>query len=84
MFSATRSRVDVAYKNCTDVSNESSNITQKKDAVGYYKTLVHIQGVTGGKVNILGGYSIGHSTQKPLYEHVSYSERFPRYSHLTV
>ena len=36
------------------------------------------QGVPGGKVNILGGYSIGHSKQKTLYEHVSYSERFPR------
>ena len=33
---------------------------------------------TGGKVNILGGHSIGHSKQKCLYEHVSYSERFPR------
>jgi len=30
------------------------------------------------KVNILGGYSIGHSKQKTLYEHVSYCERFPR------
>jgi hypothetical protein len=38
----------------------------------------YIQGVPGGKVNILGGHSIGHSKQKTLYEHVSYSERFPR------
>jgi len=30
----------------------------------------------------LGGYSIGHSKQKTLHEHVSYSERFPRQSHL--
>jgi hypothetical protein len=37
-----------------------------------------IQNVPGGKVNILGGISIGHSKQKTLYEHVSYSERFPR------
>jgi hypothetical protein len=37
-----------------------------------------IQSVQGGKVNILGGHSIGHSKQKTLYEHVSYSERFPR------
>ena len=43
-----------------------------------------IQGVPGGKVNILGGHIIGHSKQKILYEHVSYSERFPRYMHLTV
>ena len=35
-------------------------------------------GVPGGKVNILGGHSIGHSKQTFLYEHVSYSERFPR------
>jgi hypothetical protein len=38
----------------------------------------YIQGVPGGKINILGGHSIGHSKQKCLYEHVSYSERFPR------
>jgi len=37
-----------------------------------------IQGVSGGKVNILGGHSIGHSKQKYLYEHMSNSERFPR------
>ena len=41
-------------------------------------------GVPGGKVNILGGHSIGHSKQKYLYERVSYSERSPRYRHLTV
>jgi hypothetical protein len=38
----------------------------------------NIQGVPGGKDNILGGHSIGHSKQKTLYEQVSYSERFPR------
>ena len=42
------------------------------------KCLTHIQDVPGGNVNILGGHSIGHSKQKYLYEHVSYSERFPR------
>jgi hypothetical protein len=31
-----------------------------------------------GKVNILGGHSIGHSKQKSVYVHVSHSERFPR------
>jgi hypothetical protein len=35
------------------------------------------QGVPRGKVNILGGHSMGHSKEKSLYEHVSYSERFP-------
>jgi hypothetical protein len=34
--------------------------------------------VAGGKVNILGGHSIGHSKQKTLRERVSYSERFLR------
>jgi hypothetical protein len=43
----------------------------------YIYTHTHT-GVPGGKVNILGGYNIGHSKQKSLYEHVSYSERFPR------
>ena len=37
---------------------------------------IYIQGVPGGKVNILGGHSIGHSNPKCFYEHVSYSERF--------
>jgi hypothetical protein len=36
------------------------------------------------KVNILGGHSIGHSKQKVVYIHVSYSERFPRYDYFTV
>jgi hypothetical protein len=31
----------------------------------------------GGKLNILGGHRIGNSKKKCLYEHVSYSERFP-------
>ena len=43
-----------------------------------------IHGVPGGMVNILRGYSIGHSKQKTLHEHVSYSERFPRQSHLNA
>ena len=44
----------------------------------YVCVYVCIQVVPGGNVNILGGHSIGHSKQKCLYEHVSYSERFPR------
>jgi hypothetical protein len=28
----------------------------------------------GGKVSILGGHSIGHSKQRSVYVHVSYSE----------
>jgi hypothetical protein len=34
------------------------------------------QNVPGGKVNILGGHSIGHSKKETLFEHVSYSEQF--------
>jgi hypothetical protein len=37
-----------------------------------------IQNAPAGKVNILGGHSIGHSKQKSVYVHVSYSELFPR------
>jgi hypothetical protein len=37
-----------------------------------------IQGVPGGKVNIVGGHSISHSKQESVYEHVSYFKRFPR------
>jgi hypothetical protein len=34
--------------------------------------------------NILGGHSIGHSKQKSVYVHLSYSEQFPRYSYFTL
>jgi hypothetical protein len=43
-----------------------------------------IQNVPEGKVSILGGHSIGHSKQKSVYAHVSYSEQFPRLSYFTV
>jgi hypothetical protein len=33
-----------------------------------------IQSIPGGNVKILGGYNIGHSKQKTVYVHVSYSE----------
>jgi hypothetical protein len=46
--------------------------------VAHHQEVYCIQGVAGGKDNILGGHRIGHSKQKTLYEHVSYSERFPR------
>jgi hypothetical protein len=45
--------------------------------VSYIGNLYNIQAVPGGKVNILGGHSNGHSKQKTIYVHVSYSERFP-------
>jgi len=37
-----------------------------------------IQSVPGGNVTILGCHNIGHSKQKTVHVHVSYSERFPR------
>jgi hypothetical protein len=40
-----------------------------------FETSYIYTGVPGGKVNILGGHSIGHSKKESLYEHVSYSER---------
>jgi hypothetical protein len=49
------------------------------NAVVWDANSVHIQCVPGGKVNILGGHSIGHFKQKGVYVHVSYSGRFPRY-----
>ena len=50
----------------------------------YIYIYIYIQSVPEGKVNIPGSYSIGHSKQKCLYEHVPYSERFPRYCYLIV
>jgi hypothetical protein len=38
----------------------------------------YLQDIQGEKVNILGGHSVGHSKQRSVYVHVSYSERFPR------
>jgi hypothetical protein len=42
------------------------------------KPSLDIQRVQGGKFNILGGHSIGHSKQKRVYVNVFYFERFPR------
>jgi hypothetical protein len=39
---------------------------------------VSIQSVSGGKISIVGGHSIGDSKRKHVYVHVSYSEQFPR------
>jgi hypothetical protein len=39
---------------------------------------IHTQGAPEGKVTILGGYIIGHSKQKSVSVHASYSERFPK------
>jgi hypothetical protein len=46
-------------------------------------TYIYTQVVPGGKFNILGGHSIGHSKQESVYVHVSYSERFPICSYFT-
>jgi hypothetical protein len=39
---------------------------------------IGIQGVPGGKVNIVGGHNIGHSKQTSVCVHVPYSEQCPR------
>jgi hypothetical protein len=48
----------------------------------------YIQDVPGGKVNILGGYSIGHYKQEKVYTYilvqVSYSERVPIYIYISL
>jgi hypothetical protein len=45
----------------------------------FRKTLIAqqclIQNVPGGKVNVLGGHSIGHSKQEGIHVHVSYAEQ---------
>jgi hypothetical protein len=43
-----------------------------------------MQGAPGGKANILGGHSLGHSKEKYVYVHLPHSERFPRWSNFTV
>ena len=65
-----------AQKNKTRIS--PLDLIQFLKHLNFNKPWSSIQSVPGGKVNILGGHSIGHSKQKCLYEHVSYSERFPR------
>jgi hypothetical protein len=37
-----------------------------------------MHGAQRGKINILGGHSIGHSKQKSVHVHMSFSERFRR------
>ena len=59
-------------------NNNNNNDSQRPNEKDHAKLLPDIQGVPGRKVNILGGHSIIHSNQKTLYEHVSYSELFPR------
>jgi hypothetical protein len=44
----------------------------------------NIQSVPEGNVNILGGHTIGHSKQKGVYVHVTYSERFTEQIYFTV
>jgi hypothetical protein len=50
-----------------------------RSTVTAVKRLYRVSQDPGGKINILGGHSIGHSKQKKkVYVHVSYSERFQR------
>jgi hypothetical protein len=52
---------------------------------GRYGDERNVQSVPGGQDNILGGHSIGDYKQTVYtYVYVSYSERFSRYTYLTV
>jgi hypothetical protein len=68
------------FSTCFEHSSTHHQENQLYQYIIWYTppTQSDILGVPGGKVNILGGYSISHSKQKTLNEHVSYSERFPR------
>jgi hypothetical protein len=59
------------------VQSEVTTIQTCSSASMYVGVYIHTK-CTGQKVNMLGGHSIGHSKQKSVYVHVSYSERFPR------
>jgi heme A synthase len=67
------------YQNCEVKKNKKRN-TEAEVAARLLIASGCIQGVLGGKFNILGGHSISHSNQKCVYAHVhvSYSERFAR------
>jgi hypothetical protein len=53
-------------------------LLQCSDSTWWAQLDEFIHDIPGGQVNILGGHSIGHSKQKSVYVHVSYSEQFPR------
>jgi hypothetical protein len=65
----TGSFINVSESSCLHFQCQSENCGL---------VFVYVQGVPGGEVNILRGHSIGHSEQKSVYVHVSYSKRFPR------
>jgi hypothetical protein len=58
---------------------ETFNASSLSDFPPYFNFVIilYIQSFPGGKVNILGGRSIGRCKQKILYVHVPLSERFP-------
>ena len=66
-------------RECLEDEHKDAGIQQGKHVNLERKTIIQPQtrqGVPGGKVNILRDHSIGHSKQKCLYVHVSYSELF--------
>jgi hypothetical protein len=77
----------------TDVSNFTYQSCIKSDVLPMTKCskvfsgnhmCLSYTGVPGGKVNILGGHSIGHSKQESVYVHMPYSKLFPRQRYFTV
>jgi hypothetical protein len=60
-------------------SRNSVTVLSSITLCNYIESLMGlIQSVTEKKANILRGHSIGHSKEKNIYVHVSYTERFPR------
>jgi hypothetical protein len=68
------SEFDTATHICTTID---TNLLSSVFLCSYF-SLCHVQNVSGGEVNILGGHSIGHAKQKYVSVRVSYSERFPK------
>jgi hypothetical protein len=52
--------------------------------LNFVKICAYIQDVSEENISILGGHNIGHSKQKSVYVHVSYSERFPKYNCISL
>ena len=52
----------------------------KSDQITVYVDWWNIQGDSGGKVSIFGGYSVGHCEKNTSHEHVSISEQLWRWS----
>jgi len=60
------------------------DISNPRSSVSHYALWFANRLYTGGNVTILWGHGTGHSKQKLVYVHVSYSERFLSNNYFTV